>query len=68
MRLVIVGLYFFGGVANLITGPSKWLNMSETLSLVLIGQALLGFVTGGTFALIVPEIKAGINSANFTPH
>jgi len=67
-RLELVGLFFFVGVANFITGPSEWLRLPNELYTVLIGQALLGFFTGGCFALSVPEIKAGIDSDNFTPN
>lgn len=40
--------------------------MPDELYIVLIGQAILGFAIGAAFATVVPEIKAGIDSENFT--
>jgi hypothetical protein len=65
-RLVIVGVYFFCGIANFVTGPSIWFNISDELYIVLIGQAILGFATGSAFATGVPEIKAGIDADNYS--
>ena len=65
-RLIIVGAYFFAGIANFILGPSIWFNMPDKLYIVLIGLAILGFALGAAFATNVPEINAGIDSENFT--
>ena len=65
-RLVIVGAYILNGIANFVTGPSVWFNMPDELYIVLIGQGILGFAIGAAFATVVPEIKAGIDSENFT--
>jgi len=67
-RLELVGLFVGVGVSNFITGPSVWLGLPNELYTVLIGQALLGFFTGGCYALAVPEIKAGIDQDNFSPN
>jgi predicted MFS family arabinose efflux permease len=60
-RLVIIGIYFFCGVANFIFGPSPWLNLPESPYIILIGFSMNGFLLGGISALAVPEIMAGVN-------
>jgi predicted MFS family arabinose efflux permease len=60
-RLVIIGIYFFCGVANFILGPSPWLNFPESPYIILIGFSINGFLLGGISTLAVPEIMAGVN-------
>jgi hypothetical protein len=65
-RLIIVGLFFLGGVINFILGPSPWLNIPATIYTIIISFSLTGLLIGGVCQLIIPEIMAGLNSDSFS--
>ena len=60
-RVVVCLSFIVVGVSLLLTGPSKAIGIAESMGIVLVGLALLGFGVSGCVVPLLPEIVDAIN-------